>query len=490
LKVEGVRLRLAAAINMSYALFRALAGLLFIVIVTRSVSLEEFALYGVSVSLASILGSLVLLWSFWASRASARGLEEAPATGLALTLAYAISSVPLYIGFSYLESTLIGYGFETLLFGSILAPALIVAQYSMGLSAALRPQVLGYSGFLFDVLRLLLASLLVYYLGYGVPGALTAVALAYYVSSAYVYLIALKRYLAASRPSLGLARKWLASFKTPLAQLLYTFLIGGVVALSAPIIKDSVAVAYLSVAALVYQPLLSLARLGSLPLYARTLRAPSASDLSETLRIMLFTIVFLGSSAIYLARPIASFFGPEYTGASLVVPLAIVFGSLMGLANVYRFYVMGSLSDEGRDRELLSKFLWVQPLSFLSYIAAALLGSSVKGLDPQLRAAGVVLGLLVSASTMLAYNYAKARSYGALRPPLAFTAKTLLVSVLLLGLYGVLGARDVIIVDFTSQAPTLAIYLASGFALYVAVLSAIDGWVRSVIRRALTLAIS
>lgn len=102
MEVEDVRLRFAAIVNIAYALFRVLAGLLFTVIVARSVAVQDLALYGVALSLASMIGSLVGFWGFWASRAAARGVAEAAPTGFMLTLVYAAVSIPLYVLFSSL----------------------------------------------------------------------------------------------------------------------------------------------------------------------------------------------------------------------------------------------------------------------------------------------------------------------------------------------------------------------------------------------------
>lgn len=373
-----------------------------------------------------------------------------------------------------------------MVFGSILVPALIMAQYATSLSNTLKPQVVGYSGFMYDATRLALVLALVYWLGYGVEGALASMASSYIISGVYMYLLALRRYITASGPRLILAKSWISSFKTPLAQLLYTLLIGGVVALTAPILNDETATAYLSIAAFTYQPILTITRLGSAPLYARSLRSPSARDLAETLKIILFTTIFLSASAIYLSRPVSSIFSPAYVGASPIVASAVVFGSILGLANVYRFYVAGSLPDNGEGRRELTGFLAFQPLALSLFIPAATVASLAQAPGPTAKALGVMAGLLAASVIMLVYNYSKAKAYNALAPPATFIAKAVSASAAPLLLYRLLGASDVIVVDFTEQAPSLAAYILVGFMAYAAILLAIDSWVRRLFSRVIS----
>ena len=236
-------------------------------------------------------------------------------------------------------------------------------------------------------------------------------------------------------------------------------------------------------AAFVYQPVLSIARFGSMPLYARSLRSPSPTDLAETLRIVLLLVVFIATSAMYLARPVASIFSPVYVDASPVVASAALFASILSVANIYRFYIAGSLLDYGEEKRELTRFLAFQPVALSLFLPAATLVSQAGPQDPIIKALGVMEGLLAGSVILLAYNYYRGRVYGVQAPPIAFIAKCLLASLAPLLFFNIAGTSEVIVTDFTRQAPSLAVEVVAGFALYSATLLAIDPWARFLVAR-------
>jgi len=190
--VEGqIRLRYSGLIFFFFRLFSVGTGLLFTLMITRSITLEEYGIYG---NLNDILSYFTLSSSiipFWVTRFIARQRPGAAETGLIVNAIIAFISAAIYLlvipwavgamGLSwvYLPTYIIG---ALIIFGSHLVAVLEAVLYSK------RPEALGFGIFIFETSRVFLGLLLLIALGLKLIGAILGLAAAFLVQSLFYLL--------------------------------------------------------------------------------------------------------------------------------------------------------------------------------------------------------------------------------------------------------------------------------------------------------------
>jgi len=189
---EGqIRLRYSGLIFFFFRLFSVGTGLLFTLMITRSITLEEYGVYG---NLNDILSYFTLTSSiipFWVTRFIARQRPGAAETGLVVNAIVAAISAAIYLlvipwavgamGLSwvYLPTYIIGV---LIIFGSHLVAVLEAILYSK------RPETLGFGIFIFETSRLILGFLLIITFRLGLMGAIFGLAAAFFIQSLFYLL--------------------------------------------------------------------------------------------------------------------------------------------------------------------------------------------------------------------------------------------------------------------------------------------------------------
>ncbi len=491
-----IRLRYSTLINYASMLYRMAAAVGFVVIVARRLSVEEFGLWGIIFSASNMLAALVAFWSMWAQRFYVRGREEAPGTGLVLTLIYWAPGSLAYLGVSLLEERILGWGFDYMLAGLPMFLLLTLNNYLVPLSNVTKPELRGYRGFLYDTLRLILAYLLVAQLRMKLLGALLAVELA--LAAGDLYLGAELRRIGVLRPrfSWSLAAEWLKALYIPLAGTLTQFMRTGLRAVVSWVSGSEVPVAYLNVGFASEAPLLQAAQAATPALYARILREKRGVDVEESLRLFLLFAGYMLATFIVLSRTIASLYNPEYAEAHLVIPLIAIYATLLSLTSIYGTTLRGAeeVDREGVPsyRRLLSSQLFKVPATrlsamLLSYALAVPALVYYRG-DPLRSAEAVAVALNIGVMPALLHFYRQAGRMVPHRFPLRELSAVLAGSLVAALYYVAMGVNGIRVTRFWAYAPSLALHLAAGLALYVFTVYALSPWMRRLVRDALAFA--
>lgn len=489
-----IRLRYSTVINYASMLYRMAVAVGFVVIVARRLSVEEFGLWGIIFSVSGMLASLVALWSFWAQRFYARGWWEAPGTGLALTLIYWAPGTLMYLAVSLLEERILGWGFGYMLAGLPLFLLQTLNTYLLGVSNVSVPELRGYRGFLYDTLRLVFAYTLVARLNLGLAGALLAVELALLAGALYLGLKLLRAKVLRPAFSRRLAAEWFRGLFIPLIGMVNQFMRAGLRAVVSWVSGSEVPVAYLNVGFASEAPLLQASQATVPALYARVLRERRGVDVEESLRLFLLFAGYMLATFTLLSRTIASLYNPRYAEAHTVIPLIAVYATMLGLAAIYGTTIGGAetIDEQGvpPPRRLLGSQLFRIPAArlismLLSYALAVPALIYYRG-DPLRSAEAVAAALALGATPLLAYYYREAGRMLPHRPPLRELAAVLAGSIATGAYYAVMGVHELRVTRFWAYAPSLALHLAAGLAVYGATVYALSPWARRLLRDAAT----
>jgi hypothetical protein len=217
-----------------------MTGIVFTLIVTRSLSQEEFGLWTLLGSMISYVIIFEPLISFWTSRQIARGMDVGKTAMLTSGL---LSSVAFFVflGISFYVSNLTQSDIGILLLSSALVPLTFISNTLAGINLGHKPQAVSFGIAFFEISKIPVGLGLVYFLDLGLYGAVAA------TIAAFIAKIIIQLHFA--KPKLaGIINKqvilywikfsWLPlygiapSFIWTLDVLIYSSIVGSVVGLS------------------------------------------------------------------------------------------------------------------------------------------------------------------------------------------------------------------------------------------------------------------
>ncbi len=488
--ISRIRLRYSSIVNYTSMIYRLVVAIGFIVIVARKLSLEEFALWGIILSVSNMIAVLTLFWRYWSQRFFARGKYEAAGTGFLLTLIYWIPAVFLYLIIALVEKHVLGWGFYYMIFGIPFMLLKILNSYLNDLANVSKPELRGYGGFIYETLRVLLAFLFVASFKMGLIGALLSVEIAMGVWVLFVGITLFKNNVLNLMFSTELAVEWLRNFYVPLITMVNGFLRNGVRAIVSWITASEAVIAYLNIGLSSEGPLLQSSQAATPALYARLLRKESEVDIVVSLRIFFLFSGFMLTTFIALSKTIASMFNPVYVNGHLIIPAISIYAFLLGLAVLYETVLRGiEKIDVDRipsRKELLHSDLFRVPLarflstmfSYMMIFFFLLLFDS----EPIKQAYGVSIALILGTIPLTTYFIIRAKR----KIPHPFPS-TEALAVVIGGIISVLyyiitGTSYVIINRFWEQAPMIGLHIIVAGIIYGATVYTLSTWTRNLVK--------
>ena len=492
---QEIRLRYSAIVNYAGILYRMLIAVGFVVIVARKLSITEFGLWGVLLSLSYMVSTPVGLWGSWAQRFHARGFKEASGTGLWLTLIYWFPGSAFFLALVSLEYHVIGWGLTLMLLALPFSLLTTLDQYLMRLANVSKPELRGYKSFIYETSRIILAYILVAMLKLGLEGAIISVEIALALGVFYTTLILWRKKVLNRFFSKELATQWLKAIYIPSISIIYGFLRGGVRAIISWIAGSEIPVSYLNIGFSVETPLLQASAATTPALYARTLRRGRSIDIEETFRIYFLFIGYVFVTFTLLSKAIASLYNPVYTEAYIVIILVSLYAVINSVLSIYGATISGMESVDIKGikshRAILKSYLLKLPLSRLisllaSYAIAILLLFMVKG-DHLLEAEATVVALILGISPLLPYFRRTALNMLPHTIPRRELYSTFASSLAAAFYYLLSGAPWIRISHFWTDAPTLGLHIVNASLVYIIVNYISSPWFRMILRRAFTL---
>ena len=209
--MSNIRVTYTGLFSFLFGIISILTGLVFTVIVTRSLSPTEFGSWGVIGTLVSytlIMGSIV---NYWSTREISRG-EESGKTAILFSSSFSIFAIAVYFLIQFFFTEQIDP--LLLVFGVILVPIEFIKLELTALTHGYKPQNIEFSLIIFEISKIILALVLVYYFEYGVFGAITATAIGSLASSIFLFFKA--KPILSGKLQKNYIKKWLKLSWIPL----------------------------------------------------------------------------------------------------------------------------------------------------------------------------------------------------------------------------------------------------------------------------------
>ncbi len=320
--MSDIRVTYSGLIAFTISLSTAFTSLIFVLIITRRLSVEEFGTWSVIGTFVAYFILSERIISYWTTRQIARG-EEVGLTSVSTSFLFSFGSIPLYVVLAYFISIQSEINFQTMLIGVIMIPVYFVSTTLTGINMGHKPHVTSYGLLGFETFKIPIALTLVYFLDLGVPGAIIS------ITSAYIIRIIIQLYFARNkireRFKLKILRQWLKLSWIPSYNYVFVTLFSLDIVIYTTIIGSVIGVAFYS-AALAIGMLVQHSSLINQAIYPKLLSKGRGgiSSIQENFSLLLYFSIPLMIIAILFAKPALFALNPLYAQAEILVPLLSV----------------------------------------------------------------------------------------------------------------------------------------------------------------------
>jgi len=379
--MSSVRLKRPGTIYFLSNFYGLLTGLAFTVIVTRSLTVDDFGLWNmISQYIGYTAIPLSNIASFWIVRFVARGFKQAPSSGILFATTLSLIGIPLYSAIALWASV----AFSQPIFFIILATPQVITYIFLGalssIATGISPEQIGVSSIIFETSKVALAYFLVRLLSRGLEGAIISVVLAQLIQLGYL-LVIFRKSISRQLIDKGLTKKWFKLSWLPLYEL-FSGIVGGLDVIVARMISMTDALIGVRSVACIAGSFPQYTSSLTLSLYPRILGTANnhswGRDVEEMLRFLSLIAIPITFGNIALMDIILGIFGRSYVPvlAAAIVAAIVRLVNLIGyitdpvLRGSERIDIQEYTSMKDYLKSTIFKLLTVNNLSAITYVVA------------------------------------------------------------------------------------------------------------------------
>ncbi len=480
--MSGIRVTYSGLISFAIGLTSVVTGIIFTLIVTRSLTAEEFGTWNLIGGLITYVIIVEPIVSYWATREMARGVQSAR-TAVMSSGILSIGGVMAYLAIVYSLANHVHANENVLYFSSILIPVMFLNRTLTAVNLGWNPQSSSYGMLSFEVSKIPAALLLVYFLHTGIFGAILSTVIAY--MSSIIILGIFARQKLKGQFNLAFLQKWIKlswlSGYPGISNVIYHL---DVIVFS--VISGSVIGLAFYSASQTVSNIVANSSLVSQALYPKLLEGGNKQHLQENI-IRFFYFAFpLAALAIVFARPALFALKPIYDIAVPVVVFMTIRAVLYVLGGIYNQALMGiekvDLNEESTIKDFVkSKLFSVPTMILIQYsVYTASIGVGLYFLKPYSNSNVdlVIYWSVISLATQIPftiYYYYSTRKYFATKIDPLILLKYLAASVVSFGI------TYILLQEFLSYKksifefiPNLMLFAFTGIGLYLGITYLID----------------
>jgi O-antigen/teichoic acid export membrane protein len=368
--LSNIRVTYSALISLIVGVIGTITGLIFILIVTRSLSPEEFGTWGLIFGLFSSVTLFEPIIGFWVTREIARG-KESGKTAIVTSSLFSIGAIFIFLVITYFISNPTGTDPNLLFFGSILIPAIFLNRTMNAICLGHKPHAVSMGQLAFGITQVLMVLLFVFYLDMSVVGLITAVTISY-LTSITIQIVYSKEKLKEGIKK-KLIKKWLKISWLPLYQGVGGSILRLDIIIFSVITGSTIGIAYWTVAFTVVQ-LLTIVGGISIATYSKILEGKNKEFIQDNLRHLLFFAIPITSMILVLAKPGLFLLNPLYIIAYPVVIILTIQTLLSIFSVTFQSIIMGldsvDISKSSTFKQYVkSKLFFMPTIMLIQYIA-------------------------------------------------------------------------------------------------------------------------
>jgi len=313
--LSGIRVTYSGMISFVVGLASVFTGLIFTLIITRQLSQEDFGAWSLIGSLIAYVLVIHPIVSYWSTREIARGTESGK-TAFLSSGAMSIVSILIFFGIAHFFGIQTGVDYNILLLAGILIPVEFLRAALVGISRGYKPQTEEFGVLIFELTKIPLALLIIYYFDLGLVGLIITVFIARLVS--VVILLIRTREKLKGKFNKKLIKKWFKLFWLPIYPYLSAILTTSDIAIFSIMTGSVFGLAYWSAATTISRIVNHSAKIGK-GVYPKLLQGGKKEHLQDNLNRIFYFAFPLAAMSYVFSRPALFALNPIYEQAVTVV---------------------------------------------------------------------------------------------------------------------------------------------------------------------------
>ena len=486
--MSGIRVTYTGLISLVGGIISIFTGVIFTLIITRSVTPEEYGTWGLIIGLITYVTLIGPIVSYWSTRDTARNIQSGK-TAILSSLLLSIGAISIYILISYLMSNYTNVEQNVLLFAAILIPAMFINGILMAINLGWKPHAISYGTLAYGISSIPLALFLIYYLNFGVTGIIISVFLANMISIIILFYYAKEKIT--NQFNKTILKKWLKFSWVPLYPGIPILVAGFDISIFTIITSSVIGLAFWA-AAMVLPAMISHTGLISRAIYPKLLEEKTGFMSQNLTLVFYFGIIFI-SLAITFARPGLYALNPIY---EIAAPVTIILSFEIFLSVFTNIFLLSLAGVEKVDKfenstfkdYIKSKLFFPQTIRLIQtsiYVLILTVGLLILvgfgSSDQELLLFWASIAL-VTQIPLVCILYYLVRKNITIKLEIPSIIKFLLTAIGVFGLTHVLTTQFLVYSpDIPSFIPNVLMFAAFGVGLYIIITYLIDNKIRNLV---------
>ncbi len=164
--MSNIRVTYSGLISLLVGIVSTITGLIFTLIVTRSLTPDEYGSWGLIGGLIMYVMILDPIVTYWTTREIARG-EDSGKTAIITHGLFSLIALILYVIIAFFVANETVVTFDVLVLGAMLIPVMFINRALTALNLGWKPQATSYGLIAFELSKIPLALILVYHFNLG-----------------------------------------------------------------------------------------------------------------------------------------------------------------------------------------------------------------------------------------------------------------------------------------------------------------------------------
>jgi len=341
--LSGIRVTYTGLISLIGGIVSVFTGVIFTLIITRSITPEEYGTWGLIIGLITYVMLIGPIVSYWSTRDTARNIQSGK-TAILSSLLLSVGAISIYIIISYLMGNYTNVGQNVLLFAAILIPVILVNGILTAINLGWKPHAISYGTLAYGISSIPFALFLIYYLDFGVTGIIISVFLANIISIIILFFYAKEKI--ANQFNKIILKKWLKLSWIPIYPGIAILVAGFDISIFTIITGSVIGLAFWT-AAMVLPATISHTGLISRAVYAKLLEEKTKEFMSENLTLVFYFGIILISLVVTFARPGLYALNPIY---EIAFPVAIIMSFEVFLSVFTNIFLLSLAGVERVDK--------------------------------------------------------------------------------------------------------------------------------------------
>jgi len=351
--MSGIRVTYSGMISFVVGLASVITGLIFTLIITRQLTQEEFGAWSLIGSLIAYVLVIHPIVSYWTTREIARGIESGR-TAFISCGGFSILSILIFFGIAYIFGFKTDIDYHILLFAGILIPVEFFRAVLVGITQGYKPQNEEYGNLIFELIKIPLALLIIFYFDLGIAGVIITVFISRLAN--VIVLLFLTREKLKGKFNKKALKKWIKLFWLPIYPYLSAILTTSDIAIFSIMTGSVFGLAYWSAATTISRIVHHSAKIGK-AVYPKLLEGGKKELFQENL-IRVFYFAFpLAAMSFVFSKPALFALNPLYSEAATVMIFLVPMIFLRTFSELFSSALKGAEKVDTRENATFRDYI-------------------------------------------------------------------------------------------------------------------------------------